>query len=151
MRIPTLSLPADPPVHLVKKCRGTGQGLWTLGINPEMSSEISCCRDDSCQRLEKDKEFYGPQNWANKGVQQDVSDEYQGVSYRTSSLCFLLQCDRLPHGYVWVFVLLSVPSLFHLLWLIQEELSPLRQNTNSRTRAALLKKAEEKRRQGNIL
>ena len=72
MRIPTLSLPADPLVHLAKKCRGTGQGRWTLGINPEMSSKISCCRDDSCQRLEKDKEFYGPQNWANKGVQQDV-------------------------------------------------------------------------------
>jgi hypothetical protein len=63
-------------------------------------------RDDSNQRADKEKDYYGPQNWASKGMQQELSDDY-----------------------------------------LEEELPAPRQKANPRTRAALLKKAEEKRRQ----
>ena len=38
-------------------------------------------RDDSgAGSGDKDAEYYGPQNWCDKGAQQEVSDDYPEVS-----------------------------------------------------------------------
>ena len=77
-------------------------------------------RDESGTRA-RDSDGYGPQNWANKGIPNDLSDDYVEVKET---------------------IRITAQSL---MTTIKDDI-PAREKAMGRSRARLLKKAEEKRR-----